>query len=212
MKKRIRVLCVDDHLIVRDGIAFIINSQPDMRVVAATGSGWEAIALFRKHHPDVTVMDLRLPDLSGIEATRTICRESADARIVVLTAHHGDDDVSHAFGAGAVSYVFKDSMSCDLIRIIREVHAGEQRLPAGVAAILAAHKDDAALTPREREILALIATGMRNKEIADALRLSEMTIQAHNKRIFAKLNVSDRTAAVTVAVRRGIIHLSEDNI
>lgn len=204
----IRVLCVDDHLIVREGLAFIIDSQPDMKVVATAGSGEDAVALYRAHRPDVTIMDLRSPGIGGVEAIRQIRLEFADARIVVLTAYQGDEDVYAALKAGASSYVLKDSISYELIRVIRAVHAGERPLSPELAAILDEHGERPTLSPRERMVLELMAAGMRNKEIAAALGVSELTTQAFSKRLFAKLKVSDRTAAVTVALRRGIIHLS----
>lgn len=204
---RIRVLCVDDHLMVREGLAFIIDSQPDMKVVATAGSAEDAVAIHRQHRPDVTVMDLLMPGMGGLEAIRQIRGESPDARIVVLTAYHGDEDVFNALTAGAASYVLKDAVSYELIRVIRAVHAGERPLPPDVAAIFDQHGERPTLSTRERMVLELMAAGMRNKEIAAALGVSELTTQAFSKRLFAKLKVSDRTAAVTVALRRGIIHL-----
>lgn len=206
-KPKIRVLCVDDHLMVREGIAFIIDNQRDMKVIATAGTGEEAIRLFHQHRPNVTVMDLGLPGMSGVDAIHAIRAEFADARIVVLTAHHGDDDIWNALKAGAISCVLKDSVSYELIKVIREVHEGESPLSPQLTALLVDHEGNATLSVRERQVLELLATGMRNKEIAAVLSLSEMTIQAYVKRLFVKLKVKDRTAAVTLALRRGIIHL-----
>jgi DNA-binding NarL/FixJ family response regulator len=202
----ITVLCVDDHAIVREGITFIVDFQPDMRVVASAATAAEAITLFRRHQPDITLMDLQLADGDGVEAIVTIRREFPHARIIVLSAFHGDDDVHRAFRAGSVAYVLKESISNDLIRIIREVHAGLRPMTPEIESVLS-ERTGPSLSGREREVLELMGTGMRNKEIAAALGISEGTVQEHIKRIFAKLKVNDRTAAVTIGLRRGIIHL-----
>jgi len=205
----IRVLCTDDHQIVREGIGLIIDREPDMQVVASAASGEEAVALFREHRPDVTIMDLQLGTMSGVDTIRAIRATAPDARIVVLTMYQGDEDVYRAMQAGASTYLFKNTISDDLIRVIRDVHLGRAPAPTGfVADRLAERANRPALTPREVEVLTLISSGMRNKEIAAGLGVSEDTIFTHVKNIFAKLNVNDRTAAVHVGLRRGIIHIS----
>lgn len=204
----IRVLCVDDHRIVREGIALIIGRQPDMKVIASATTGAEAVALFDLHRPDITLMDLQLGSMSGVDAIREIRRQDAVARIVVLTMFHGDEDIHRALAAGAVTYLLKDTLSDDLIRVIREVHAGQAPvISPDVQARLAERATGPTLTPREIQVVELISTGMRNKEIAAALGISEETAQVHVKNILAKLKVQDRTAAVNVALRRGIIHI-----
>jgi DNA-binding NarL/FixJ family response regulator len=204
----IRILCVDDHRIVREGIELIIARQPDMQVVASAAGGDESVELFRRHHPDVTLMDLQLGAMSGVEAIRVIRREHPDARIVVLTMYQGDEDIFRALQAGATTYLLKDTLSDDLIRVIREVHAGMHPVRADVEAALAERAAGPTLTPREVQVVGLIAEGMRNKEIAAALGISDETVQVHVKSIFWKLKVNDRSAAMNVALRRGIVHLS----
>ena len=205
----IRILCVDDHRIVREGIELIIAKQPDMQVSASAASGEESVALFRQHRPDVTLMDLQLGAMSGVDAIRAIRREHPDARIVVLTMFQGDEDIFRALQAGAATYLLKDTLSDDLIRVIREVHGGKHPVPPPeVAARLAERAAGPTLTPREVQVIGLIAEGMRNKEIAAALGISDETVQVHVKSIFWKLKVNDRSAAMNVALRRGIIHLS----
>lgn len=204
----IRILCVDDHPVVREGIALIINRQPDMEVVGSASSGEEAIDLFRTQRPDVTLMDLQLSGMSGVDAIRAIRQEDPRARIVVLTMYQGDEDIYRALDAGAATYLLKDTLSDDLIRVIRDVHAGRQpAVSPDVEARLAERAGRPALTPREIQVLDLISRGMRNKEIATALAVSEETIHVHVRNILAKLKVKDRTAAVNVALRRGIIHI-----
>jgi two-component system NarL family response regulator len=203
----IRILCVDDHPVVLGGIAQIIDLEPDMTVVASAATGEEAIALFTRHEPDVTLMDLQLPGVSGLEAIRTIRGAYANARIIVLTMYQGDEDIFRALEAGAATYLLKDTLSTDLLRTIRDVNDGKRPLPDNVAARLAERSSQSCLTQREVEITALIAKGMRNKEIAAALSIAEETVHAHVKNIFAKLNVNDRTAALAMALRRGIIHI-----
>jgi DNA-binding NarL/FixJ family response regulator len=204
----IRILCVDDHRIVREGIELIIARQPDMQVVASAAGGDESVELFRRHHPDVTLMDLQLGGISGVEAIRVIRREHPEARIVVLTMYQGDEDIFRALQAGATTYLLKDMLSDDLIRVIREVHAGMHPVRADVEAALAGRAAGPTLTPREVQVVGLIAEGMRNKEIAAALGISDETVQVHVKSIFWKLKVNDRSAAMNVALRRGIVHLS----
>jgi two-component system NarL family response regulator len=205
----IRILCVDDHRIVREGIALIIGRQRDMRVIAAAASGEEALELFRRHRPDVVLMDLQLGEMTGVDAIRAIRREAPDSRIIVLTMYQGDEDVYRALQAGAATYLLKDTLSDDLIRIIREVVAGSRHLEPDIAARLAERAAGPTLTQREIQVVELVGQGMRNKEIAAALGISEDTAQVHLKNIMAKLHVHDRSAAITVALRRGIIHLKQ---
>lgn len=206
-RKLIRVLCTDDHRIVREGLALIINQQSDLEVVASAGSGEEAIELFLRHRPDITLMDLQLGALNGVETIRRIRALAPEARIIVLTMYQGDEDIYRALDAGAAAYVLKDSLSEDLLCVIREVHAGRAPVNANVEAQLLARAERPRLTPRELQVLELVAAGMRNKKIAEALGLTEETIDMHVKKIRAKLNVTDRTAAVNVAIKRGIIHI-----
>jgi two-component system, NarL family, response regulator len=204
----IRILCVDDHRIVREGIASLIDRQPDMRVVASAASGEEAIDLFTEHQPDITLMDLQLGVMDGITAIKIIRRRSPGARIVVLTMRRGDEDIHRALEAGASAYLMKDTISDDLIRVLREVQAGEHPMPADVEARLAERATRATLTDREVQVVELVAQGMRNKEIGVSLGISETTVQVHVKNILAKLRVQDRSGAITAAIRRGIIHIS----
>jgi two-component system NarL family response regulator len=204
---RIRVLCVDDHQLVLDGLALIIGSQPDLEVVASCRRGDEALALFRLHHPDVTLMDLQLPGMSGLEAIRAIRAEYPDARIIVVTMYQGDEDIFRALQAGATMYLLKDTLSSELVSVIREVHNGLRPIQPGIEARLAERSEHRALTAREVDVLELVSQGLRNKEIATRLDLSEATVQVHVKNILAKFNVNDRTAAISVALRRGIIHI-----
>ena len=207
MTNQIRVLCVDDHRLVREGIALIINREPDMTVVASAASGADAIALFKQHVPDVTLMDLQLGRMSGLEAIRAIRQYHEAANIVVLTMYDGDESVYRALEAGASTYLLKDMLSDDLVNVIRDVCAGRRPLSAGIQARLDEHSTYIALTPREIEVLDRVKLGMRNKEIAASLHISEKTIQVHIKNMLLKLKVNDRTAAVNVGLKRGIIHL-----
>lgn len=203
----IRVLCVDDHRIVRDGIALIIDREPDMKVVARAATGEEAIALFQKHRPDITLMDLQLATMSGVEAIRAIRKQDPSARVVVLTMSRGDEDVYRALEAGASTYLLKDTAFEDLVRVVREVHAGEQpEFTQDVKDRLVERAGKPTLTPREVQVLELVRRGLRNREIAASLAISEETVQSHVKSILAKLDVQDRTAAIDVALRRGILH------
>lgn len=204
---RIRVLCVDDHRIVREGIALIISRQPDMKVVGFAATGDEAVQQWRRHRPDITLMDLRLGETSGLDAIRAIRRGAPDARVIVLTMYQGDEDIHQALAAGAATYLLKDMLSDDLIRTVREVHAGGQPIDETVKARLNERAAQPPLTPREIQVLKLVARGHRNKEIAALLNLSEETVPVHLKNIFAKLKVNERTAAVHVALRRGIVHI-----
>jgi DNA-binding NarL/FixJ family response regulator len=203
----ITVLCVDDHRIVREGLGMIINGEPDMIVVGAAATGGEAIAKYRQHAPDITLMDLQLPDMSGVDAIRAIRALDHDARIIVLTMYKGDEDIHRALGAGASTYLLKDAIADDLPRIVREVHAGLRRLPLDVQARLQERQAQPALTSREVEVMKLVAAGRRDKEIAIALSISNLTVRVHVKNIFAKLGVGDRTEAMSVAIRRGIVHI-----
>jgi len=206
-KAVITVLCVDDHPLVLDGIMQKINRQPDMTVVATATDGRQAVELFKRHRPDVTVMDLQLPGMSGLDAIQAIRSENPKARIVVLTMYQGDEDIFRALKSGAATYLLKDTPSDELVRAVRDVHLGLSSLPANVAQRLATRPFDEGLTSRGMEVLRLLAAGMRNKEIAAALDISQETVQGHVKKILRTLEVNDRTAAVTVAIRRGIIRL-----
>jgi len=203
----IRVLCVDDHRLMREGIVRIVSLQPDITVVAEARTGQEAVEQFMVHRPDVTLMDLQLPVMNGLQAIRAIKKADTGARVVVLTMYQGDEDIYRALQAGAVAYLLKDSVPDDLIRVIREVHAGNQIISDGVAAKLAARATQPPLTDRELQVLELLAEGQRNKEIAATLSISEDTARTHIKSIFFKFNVHDRTAALAEGVRRGIVHI-----
>jgi DNA-binding NarL/FixJ family response regulator len=204
---RIRVFSVDDHPLLREGIAAIINNQPDMLLIAQAASGYEAVQMFRDHQPDVTLMDLRLPDMSGIDALIAIRTEFTEARIIMLTTFEGDVEIHRALQAGARGYVLKSMPPKDLVEVIRQVHAGKKRVPPEVAAQLAEHLSDEALTEREVEVLRHLAGGNRNRDIAERLFISEETVKVHVKHLMEKLGASDRTQAVAIAVRRGIIQL-----
>ncbi len=203
----IRVLCVDDHNLVREGIVRIVEFHEDIHVVAQASNGREAVEQFIRHRPDVTLMDLQLPGMGGLDAIRAIRTVQSDARIVVLTMYHGDEDIHWALQAGALGYVLKDMVPEELNHVIREVHAGRQAIPPDVAARLAARSGQAPLTARELQVLRLLRTGMRNKEIAAELGISEDTARTHIKSIFQKLNVHDRTAALFEGIRRGIVQV-----
>jgi DNA-binding NarL/FixJ family response regulator len=204
---KIRVLCVDDHPIVRDGIAAIINLQPDMILAGAAATGGEALERFIELRPDVALIDLRLPDMSGFDLITKIKNKSKNARIIVLSSHEGDVDIQRALEVGAQGYVVKGLVREELLETIRSVHAGKRRLPAAVAQKLAEHMADEPISPRELDVLSLMAAGKRNKEIASALSIAEDTVKMHVRNILSKLQVNDRTEAVTSALRRGIIHL-----
>ena len=204
---RIRVFCVDDHPLLREGIATIINNQPDMLLVAEAATGCEAIQKYGEHQPDVTLMDLRLPDMSGIDALIAIRAEYPEARIVMLTTFEGDVEVQRALTAGARGYLLKSMPPKELVESIRQVHAGKKRIPPELAAQLAEHLGDESLTEREIEVLRHVAGGNRNRDIAEQLFISEETVKVHIKHIMEKLGASDRTQAVAIAVRRGIIQL-----
>jgi DNA-binding NarL/FixJ family response regulator len=204
---RIRVLSVDDHPLISEGIATIINSQADMELVSQASTGNEAIQRYREYQPDVTLMDLRLPDLSGIEAMIAIRTEFPEARIIMLTTFEGDVEIQRALQAGARGYLLKNMPPNEILDVVRQVRAGKKRVPPVVAAQLAEHMSDEDLTAREIEVLRKVAGGNRNKDIADLLFISEETVKVHIKHIMDKLGAKDRTQAITIAVRRGIIEL-----
>ena len=203
----IRVLAADDHALLRHGIASLVNAQPDMELVAQAGNGREAIQQFRKHLPDVTLMDLQMPDMTGIEAMIGIRSEFPDARIIVLTTYAGDVQVVRALRAGARGYLLKGSVHTDLVETIRAVHTGRKRVPGEIAAELVEHTGDDELTAREMDVLRLIAKGNANKEIAAQLSISEETVKSHVVRILDKLRAKDRTHAVVIGLQRGFIEL-----
>jgi DNA-binding NarL/FixJ family response regulator len=203
----IRVLAVDDHSIVRDGIARLVGTQTDMELVAEASDGAEAVEQFRKHHPDITLMDLQMPKMSGIDAISAIRAESPEARIIVLTTYAGDVQVMRALKAGAQGYLLKGLLRKELLETIRAVHGGQKRLSAEIAATVAQHALDSTLTPREISVLKLIAGGNANKEIAAQLHLTEESVKGYVKNILLKLAANDRTHAVTIGLKRGIIDL-----
>ena len=207
MGKRISVLCVDDHQIVREGIVAIIGRQSDMEVTGTAVNGLQAVEAFLERPPDVTLMDLQLPVLSGLDAIRRIRSVDADAKIIVLTTYHGDEDVHQALAAGAATYVLKEAVLDDLADVVRAVHKGERPISEDVERILATRSNYPRLTAREVEVLELIAQGLSNREVGKALGITEETIKVHVRNMMDKLNVQDRTEAVTLALRRGIIHL-----
>ena len=203
----IRILIVDDHPLLREGIAVLVNAESDMKVVAEASNGQEAIEMFRLHRPDVTLMDLQMPALNGIEAIISIRAEFPNARVIVLTTYTGDVQVLRALKAGAAAYILKGHVHRELLGTIRAVHAGQKRIPPEVAAELADHAADESLTLREIDVLRLISTGNANKEIAARLSIAEDTVKSHITNILAKLGANDRTHAVTIGLKRGIIEL-----
>jgi DNA-binding NarL/FixJ family response regulator len=204
---KIRILSVDDHPLLREGIAAIVNSQEDMEIVAQGGTAREAMQLFRQHRPDVTLMDLRMPDMSGIDALSAILAEFPEARVVMLTTFEGDVEIQRSLAAGARGYLLKTMPPKELVEALRQVHAGRKRIPQEIAAQLAEHIADERLTEREIGVLQHVAGGNRNREIAELLSISEETVKVHVKHIMEKLGATDRTSAVAIAVRRGIIQL-----
>jgi DNA-binding NarL/FixJ family response regulator len=203
----IRVMAVDDHPLLRDGISALIANQTDMELVAEASTGREALDLFRTHRPDITLMDLQMPEMSGIDAISAIRSEFPDARIIMLTTHAGDVQVSRALKAGARAYLLKGLLRKELLETIRAVHAGHKRVSSEVAAEIAEHATDEALTPREADVLRLVARGNANKAIGAQLTLTEETVKSHIRNILAKLGANDRTHAVAIGLKRGIIEL-----
>ena len=205
--KPIRIALVDDHPILRQGIAALISDQPDLQLVGQASNGLEAIEQFRLHRPDVMLMDLQMPGMNGIDAMSAIRGEFPDARFVVLTTYTGDVQIVRALKAGARAYLLKSLLHRELLETIRSVHAGNKRIPPEIAAELADHAADDQLTPREIEVLRLVAAGNANKIVADRLSITEETVKAHVKNILSKLDANDRTHAVTIGLKRGIIEL-----
>jgi len=203
----IRILCVDDHPLLREGVAALIENQSDMQLIAEACDGREALECFRQHRPDITLMDLQMPGMNGIDAMSTIRGESPDARFIVLTTHPGDTLVSRALKSGARAYLLKSSVRKELLETIRAVHAGHRRVSPELAAEIADHAADNALTPREVGVLYLVAGGNANKQIAARLFLTEETVKAHIRSILGKLGANDRTHAVAIGIKRGIIEL-----
>ena len=203
----IRILTVDDHPLLRKGIAALVNGEPDLKLVAEAANGSEAIDAFRSHRPDVTLMDLQMPEVDGIDAIDRIRREFPEARIIVLTTYSGDTQVLRALKAGARGYILKGHVHKELLDAIRAVHAGQKRIPPEIAAQLADHATDDALTEREIDVLKLVAAGNANKQIADQLSIGEATVKSHVSNILSKLGANDRSHAVTIGLKRGIIDL-----
>ncbi len=203
----IRVLCVDDHPLVRKGIAAILANEADIELVAEAGNGRDAVEAFRRHRPDVTLMDLRMPQLDGTAAVKLIRGEFPDARIIALTSFDGDQDIYRAMEAGVRGYLLKEAVHTQIVNAIRLVHSGKRLMPQEVAQRLAEYFPQVALTPREVEVLTLVAQGLANKQIATKLGTASGTVKVHVQNILAKLEATDRTHAVTIALQRGIIHL-----
>jgi DNA-binding NarL/FixJ family response regulator len=203
----IRILTVDDHPVLREGIAAILASEADMALVAEAGNGHEAIEQFRTHHPDITLMDLQMPVMSGSEAILAIRKEFPNARIIVLTTYSGDAQADRVFKAGAYGYLLKSMLRKELVETIRTVHSGRKKIPPEIAVEMAEHHADDALTEREIDVLRQVASGNANKIIADNLAISEETVKAHMRKILSKLGANDRTHAVAIALKRGIIEI-----
>ena len=206
-ENQIRILVVDDHFVVRMGLTTLINTQSDMTVVGEATNGKQAVELFRAERPDVTLMDLRMPEMNGVDAITAIRNEHPDCRIIVLTTYDGDEDIYRAFQAGARAYLLKDMHRDELLEAIRSVYRGQRFIPPVVASSLADRMPRSELTTREMEVLRLIVKGMSNKEIASALDITEGTVKVHVNNVLGKLGVSDRTKAATTAIQRGIVHL-----
>ena len=208
MSNPIRILVAEDHLVARVGVSAIVNMQPDMTVVAEASNGQQAVELYRKNTPDVALLDMRMPIMSGVEAATAIRGEFPNARMIALTTYGGDEDIRRALAAGVQAYLTKDVLHDELLKAIRAVHAGQTYLPAGVAAALAAQMPRPDLSAREVQVLELIVRGLANKQIAYSLNIAEHTVKNHVKNILSKLGVQDRTQAATAAIQRGIVHLS----
>jgi DNA-binding NarL/FixJ family response regulator len=209
---RITVLSVDDHELVRKGIAAVLSTETDLELVAQAGTSKDAIRLHKEHLPDVTLMDLRLPDRSGIETTRQIRTEFPDAKIIALTSYDGDQDIYQALEAGVRGYLLKEMLHADIVRAVRVVYSGKRFIPLEVTQQLTGFFPEVALTPREVEVLTLVARGFGNKEVGDVLGTASGTVKAHVQSILSKLGAKDRTHAVTIALRRGIIHLHSPDL
>jgi len=207
VSQSIRILVAEDHLVARVGVSTIVNMQPDMTVVAEASNGQQAVELYRKHQPDVALLDMRMPIMSGVEAAQAIRAEFPHARMIALTTYGGDEDIRRALAAGVQAYLTKDVLHDELLKAIRAVHAGQTYLPAGVAAALAAQMPRPDLSAREVQVLELIVRGLANKQIAYSLNIAEHTVKNHVKNILDKLGVQDRTQAATAAIQRGIVHL-----
>ena len=207
MSNPIRILVAEDHLVARVGVTTIVNLQPDMTVVAEAANGQQAVELYRKHQPDVALLDMRMPGITGVEAAAAIRKEFPNARMIALTTYGGDEDIRRALAAGVHAYLTKDVLHDELLKAIRAVHAGQTYLPAAVAASLAAQMPRPDLSAREVQVLELIVQGLANKQIAYSLSIAEHTVKNHVKNILSKLGVQDRTQAATAAIQRGIIHL-----
>jgi DNA-binding NarL/FixJ family response regulator len=210
--QQIRVLVADDHLILRLGLVTLVNGETDMRVVAEASSGTQVVELFKQHRPDITLMDLRMPGLNGVEAIAAICAEEPEARVIVLTIHKGDEAVYQALRAGARGYLLKDIATDDILAAIRSVHDGRRCIPPAIAARMAERIRHSDLTPREIDVLKLIAKGFSNKQIGDRLGIAEATVKNHVVSLLGKLGVQDRTHAVTLALERNIIDLEDVDV
>jgi DNA-binding NarL/FixJ family response regulator len=208
MNAKIRILVAEDHLVARVGVTAIVNMQTDMTVVAEASNGQQAVELYRKHTPDVALLDMRMPIMSGVEAATAIRSEFPNARMIALTTYGGDEDIRRALAAGVQAYLTKDVLHDELLKAIHAVHAGQKYLPAGVAAALAAQMPRPDLSAREVQVLELIVRGLANKQIAYSLNIAEHTVKNHVKNILSKLGVQDRTQAATAAIQRGIVHLA----
>jgi DNA-binding NarL/FixJ family response regulator len=204
----IRILVAEDHLVARVGVGAIVNMQPDMKVVGEAANGQQAVEMYRKMRPDVVLLDMRMPIMTGVEAAKAIKTEFPDARMIALTTYGGDEDIRRALAAGIQAYLTKDVLHDELLKAIRAVYAGQKYLPASVAAALTAQMPRPDLSAREVQVLELIVRGLANKQIAYSLNIAEHTVKNHVKNILSKLGVQDRTQAATAAIQRGIVHLS----